>query len=61
MFCINNDKDKFSNHVKIVDIRISGGDGIEIWKKSCLEEFLDQDENDLLKDEDVCTKIRCFI
>ena len=55
MFCFNNDAEKFSNQVKIVELRISGNDGNQyMFRNDFVEEgSLDQDENDLLKNEDV--------
>lgn len=55
MFCLNNDAEKFSNQVKIVELRISGNDGKQyMFRNDFVEEgSLDQDENDLLKNEDV--------
>ena len=55
MFCLNNDAEKFSKQTKIVEIRINGNDGkLYMFRNDFIEEgSLDQDENDLLKNEDV--------
>ena len=51
----NNDVEKCSKQTKIVEIRINGNDGkLYMFRNDFIEEgSLDQDENDLLKNEDV--------
>lgn len=62
MFCLNNDAEKFSKQIKYVELRISGNEGTQhIFYSDCVEYVsLDQDENDLLKDEDVILSRVCL-
>ena len=55
MFCFDNDRLRFSKETKIVEIRLNEGDlCLFLWLSLLLAEDLNEREEELIKDDDVC-------